>query len=119
MKALKNAAAEKIRGDLRVSLKFFLLISLNGVADLFSSRSMAVSECTPEEEKQLQDEAGLQAPSPLVHGHISSDDSEAEGPEELSDFPSSAAHPRPVAVKPLYPYYLQEGDAGILFFVTE
>ncbi|KAM4740305.1 ataxin-7-like protein 2a [Anableps anableps] len=62
------------------------------------SRSMAVSECTPEEEKQWQDEAGLQAPSPLVHGHISSDDSEAEGPEELSDFPSSTAHPRPVAV---------------------
>ncbi|MED6264518.1 hypothetical protein CHARACLAT_015820, partial [Characodon lateralis] len=61
------------------------------------SRSMAVSEYIPEEEKQWQDEAGLHAPSPLVHGHVSSDDSEAEGPEELSDFTSSTSHPRPGA----------------------
>ncbi|MED6240028.1 hypothetical protein ATANTOWER_014958, partial [Ataeniobius toweri] len=61
------------------------------------SRSMAVSEYIPEEEKQWQDETGLHAPSPLVHGHVSSDDSEAEGPEELSDFTSSTSHPRPGA----------------------
>ncbi|XP_040890994.1 ataxin-7-like protein 2a isoform X2 [Toxotes jaculatrix] len=62
------------------------------------SRSTGVSECTPEEEKQRQDEGSLRAPSPLVHGRISSDESEAEGPEELLEFPSSAAHPRPLAV---------------------
>ncbi|XP_036007386.1 ataxin-7-like protein 2a [Fundulus heteroclitus] len=73
------------------------------------SRSMAVSEFTPEEEKQWQDETGLQAPSPLVHGHISSDDSEAEAPEELSDFPSSTAHPRPIAVCSFGSYSLGHG----------
>ncbi|KAM4588120.1 ataxin-7-like protein 2a isoform 3-T3 [Odontesthes bonariensis] len=62
------------------------------------SRSTAPSECAPEEEKQRQDEARLRAPSPLVHGHISSDESEAEGAEELSDISSSAAHPRPAAM---------------------
>ncbi|XP_032404477.1 LOW QUALITY PROTEIN: ataxin-7-like protein 2a [Xiphophorus hellerii] len=62
------------------------------------SRSMAVSECAPEEEKQWQDEAGLRAPSPLLHGHISTDDSEAEAAEELPDFPSSTTHPTPAAV---------------------
>ncbi|KAM7402790.1 hypothetical protein PAMP_018001 [Pampus punctatissimus] len=62
------------------------------------SRPTAVSENTPEEEKQRQDEGSLRAPSPLVHGRISSDDSEAEGPEEPVEFPSSAAHPRPLAV---------------------
>ncbi|XP_038145113.1 ataxin-7-like protein 2a isoform X2 [Cyprinodon tularosa] len=62
------------------------------------SRSMAMSECAPEEEKQWQDEAGVQGPSPLLHGHISSDDSETEGAEEPADFPSSIAHPRPAEV---------------------
>ncbi|XP_010751374.1 ataxin-7-like protein 2a [Larimichthys crocea] len=62
------------------------------------SRSAAVSESTPEEEKQRQDEGSLRAPSPLVHGRISSDESDAEGPEEPIEFPSSAAHPRPLAV---------------------
>uniref|UniRef100_A0A3P9DGL1 Ataxin 7-like 2a n=1 Tax=Maylandia zebra TaxID=106582 RepID=A0A3P9DGL1_9CICH len=37
-------------------------------------------------------------PSPLVHGRISSDESEAEGNDERAEFPSSAAHPRPAAV---------------------
>ncbi|XP_059185931.1 ataxin-7-like protein 2a isoform X2 [Centropristis striata] len=62
------------------------------------SRPAAVSESNTEEEKQRQDEGSLRAPSPLVHGRISSDESEAEGPEELVEFPSSAAHPRPLAV---------------------
>ncbi|GLD65968.1 ataxin-7-like protein 2 [Lates japonicus] len=62
------------------------------------SRSTGVSECTPEEEKQRQDEGSLRAPSPLVHGPISSDESEAEGLEEPLEFPSSATHPRPLAV---------------------
>ncbi|XP_067359926.1 ataxin-7-like protein 2a isoform X2 [Channa argus] len=62
------------------------------------SRSPAVSDCTSEEEKQRQDEGSLRAPSPLVHGRISSDESDAEGPEETIDFPFSAAHPRPLAV---------------------
>lgn len=69
---------------------------------LFCSRSTAASEFTPEEEKQRQDEAGLRAPSPLIHGHISSDESETEGPEEVSEFPSSSAHPRPASVSRLY-----------------
>ncbi|XP_041811852.1 ataxin-7-like protein 2a [Chelmon rostratus] len=62
------------------------------------SRSTTVSESTTEEEKQWQDEGSLRAPSPLVHGRISSDESEAEGPEEPIEFSSSAAHPRPLAV---------------------
>ncbi|XP_039972114.1 ataxin-7-like protein 2a isoform X1 [Xiphias gladius] len=62
------------------------------------SRSTGVSECTQEEEKQRQDEGSLRAPSPLVHGRISSDESEGEGPEEPLEFPSSDAHPRPIAV---------------------
>lgn len=61
-----------------------------------------MSESTPEEEKQRQDEGSLRAPSPLVHGRISSDESDAEGPEEPIEFPSSAAHPRPLAVRGLY-----------------
>ncbi|XP_068998494.1 ataxin-7-like protein 2a [Embiotoca jacksoni] len=61
------------------------------------SRS-TVPESTSEEEKQRQDEASFQTPSPLVHGRISSEESEAEGPEEPAEFPSSTAHPRPVAV---------------------
>uniref|UniRef100_A0A8C9YX30 Ataxin 7-like 2a n=1 Tax=Sander lucioperca TaxID=283035 RepID=A0A8C9YX30_SANLU len=56
------------------------------------------SEGNTEEEKQRQDEGSLGAPSPLVHGRISSDESEGEGPEEPVEFPSSAAHPRPLAV---------------------
>ncbi|TDH13540.1 hypothetical protein EPR50_G00033940 [Perca flavescens] len=56
------------------------------------------SEGNTEEEKQRQDEGSFGAPSPLVHGRISSDESEAEGPEEPIEFPSSAAHPRPLAV---------------------
>lgn len=65
---------------------------------LFCSRSTGVSECTLEEEKQRQDEGSLRALSPLVHGPISSDESEAEGLEEPLEFPSSATHPRPLAV---------------------
>ncbi|XP_040926708.1 ataxin-7-like protein 2a isoform X2 [Betta splendens] len=62
------------------------------------SRSTAVSNCTPEEEKQCQDEGGPQAPSPLVQGRISSDESDAEGPEEPIELPFSTAHPKPLAV---------------------
>nr|XP_020473533.1 ataxin-7-like protein 2 [Monopterus albus] len=62
------------------------------------SRSAAVSECTPEEEKRQQDDGCLRAPSPLVYGRISSDESETEGPEEPLEFPFSTAHPRPLAV---------------------
>ncbi len=69
---------------------------------LFRSRSTAVSESTPEEEKQRQDEGSVRAPSPLVHGRISSEESEAEGPEEPIELPSSAAHPKPVAVSSLF-----------------
>lgn len=65
---------------------------------MFYSRPTAVSNCTPEEEKQCQDEGGLQAHSPLVHGRISSDESDAEGPEEPIEFPFSTAHPKPLAV---------------------
>ncbi|KAK1901367.1 Ataxin-7-like protein 2 [Dissostichus eleginoides] len=60
------------------------------------SRPSSVSESNTEDEQQ--DEGGVRAPSPLVHGKISSDESEAEGPEEPVEFPSSAAHPRPLAV---------------------
>lgn len=69
---------------------------------LFYSRSVGVSESPPEEEKQRQDEGSVRAPSPLVHGRISSDESEAEGPEEPVEFPSSATHPKPLAVSRLY-----------------
>ncbi|XP_068170957.1 ataxin-7-like protein 2a [Antennarius striatus] len=62
------------------------------------SRSTAVSESIPEEEKQRQDEGGHRAPSPLVYGRISSDESEMEATEDPPDFPSSATHPRPLAV---------------------
>ncbi|KAM9859084.1 ataxin-7-like protein 2a [Aulostomus maculatus] len=62
------------------------------------SRSTTVSDTTPEDEKQRQEEGSLLAPSPLVHGRISSDESEAEGSEEPVEFSSSAAHPRPLAV---------------------
>uniref|UniRef100_A0A8C2Z1S8 Ataxin 7-like 2a n=1 Tax=Cyclopterus lumpus TaxID=8103 RepID=A0A8C2Z1S8_CYCLU len=62
------------------------------------SRPSALSESNIEEDKQRQEEGSLRAPSPLVHGRISSDESEAEGPEEPVEFPSSAAHPRPIAV---------------------
>ncbi|XP_077430305.1 ataxin-7-like protein 2a [Vanacampus margaritifer] len=62
------------------------------------SRSTAVSENTPEDDRLAQDEASLRAPSPLVHGTISSDESEAEGAEDPVEFPSSAAHPRPIAM---------------------
>ncbi|XP_051270951.1 ataxin-7-like protein 2a isoform X1 [Dicentrarchus labrax] len=62
------------------------------------SRPTAVSESSPEEEKQRQDEGSLRAPSPLVHGRISSDESEAESPDEPVEFSSSAAHPKPLAV---------------------
>ncbi|XP_056131116.1 ataxin-7-like protein 2a [Lampris incognitus] len=58
----------------------------------------ASSESAPEEEKLWQDEGSHRAPSPLIHGRISSDESEGEGPEELSEYPSSASHPRPLAV---------------------
>ncbi|KAM9365234.1 ataxin-7-like protein 2a [Pholidichthys leucotaenia] len=62
------------------------------------SRPTAVSESAPEEEQQRQEEASRRSPSPLIHRRISSDESETEGPEEPTDFPSSTAHPRPVAM---------------------
>ncbi|CAJ1051845.1 ataxin-7-like protein 2a [Xyrichtys novacula] len=62
------------------------------------SRSTAASESTPEEEKPRQEEGSVRAPSPLVHGRISSDESDAEGAEEHVEFSSSATHPRPLAV---------------------
>lgn len=70
--------------------------------NLFCSRSTMVSESGTEEEKQRQDDRGFRAPSPLVHGRISSDESEAEGPEDPVEFPSSAAHPKPLAVSRFY-----------------
>lgn len=69
---------------------------------VFSSWSTAVVESAPEEESQRLDEGNPRVPSPLVHGRISSDESEAEGNDERADFPSSAAHPRPVAVRGPY-----------------
>lgn len=57
-----------------------------------------MSESAPEEEKQRQDDGSIRAPSPLVHGRISSDESDAERHEETIEFQSSAAHPKPVAV---------------------
>ncbi|XP_011473519.1 ataxin-7-like protein 2 isoform X1 [Oryzias latipes] len=62
------------------------------------SRSTSAAECTIEEEKQRQEEAVLRTPSPLIHKHISSDESEAEDAEELSEFSSSSSHPRPAAL---------------------
>lgn len=72
------------------------MFKLNKMLILSCSRS--VPECNSEDEKQLLDEAPVQIPSPLVPGNISSEDSEAEEPEELSEFPVSTAHPRPIAV---------------------
>lgn len=66
------------------------------------SRSTSAAECTIEEEKQRQEEAVLRTPSPLIHKHISSDESEAEDAEELSEFSSSSSHPRPAAVSRLH-----------------
>ncbi|XP_061583965.1 ataxin-7-like protein 2a isoform X2 [Cololabis saira] len=73
------------------------------------SRSTAASECSPEEEKQRPDEAGPRAPSPLVTGHISSDESEAEAADELSELPSSTTHPRPAAVCSFGSHWLGHG----------
>uniref|UniRef100_A0A3Q4IB63 Ataxin 7-like 2a n=1 Tax=Neolamprologus brichardi TaxID=32507 RepID=A0A3Q4IB63_NEOBR len=53
-----------------------------------------------EEESQRAEEGNPRVPSPLVHGRISSDESEAEGNDERAEFPSSAAHPRPAAKIP-------------------
>eukprot|EP00063_Salmo_salar_P048327 XP_014023162.1 PREDICTED: ataxin-7-like protein 2 [Salmo salar] len=61
------------------------------------SRSRASSESAPEEEKPRQEEGSTQAPSPLTHGRISSDESEGEGPEEPIEYPSSSWHPKPAA----------------------
>uniref|UniRef100_A0A8C8HWV3 Ataxin 7-like 2a n=1 Tax=Oncorhynchus tshawytscha TaxID=74940 RepID=A0A8C8HWV3_ONCTS len=64
------------------------------------SRSRASSESAPEEEKPCQEEGSTQAPSPLTHGRISSDESEGEGgegPEEPIEYPSSSWHPKPAA----------------------
>lgn len=65
---------------------------------VFFSRPTAVSDGSAEEEKQRQDEGSLRAPSPLVYGRISSDESDAEAPEEPIEFPFSAVHPKPLAV---------------------
>uniref|UniRef100_A0A3Q4N6F2 Ataxin 7-like 2a n=1 Tax=Neolamprologus brichardi TaxID=32507 RepID=A0A3Q4N6F2_NEOBR len=62
----------------------------------------AVVESAPEEESQRAEEGNPRVPSPLVHGRISSDESEAEGNDERAEFPSSAAHPRPAAVRRPY-----------------
>ncbi|XP_077459093.1 ataxin-7-like protein 2a isoform X1 [Stigmatopora argus] len=62
------------------------------------SCSTAFSESTPEDDGQVQNEGCIRAPSPLVHGTISSDESEAEGVEDPVEFPSSASHPRPLAM---------------------
>ncbi|CAI5689196.1 ataxin-7-like protein 2a isoform X1 [Oreochromis niloticus] len=73
------------------------------------SWSTAVVESAPEEESQRLDEGNPRVPSPLVHGRISSDESEAEGNDERADFPSSAAHPRPVAVCSFGSHVLGQG----------
>lgn len=70
----------------------------NLLPSLRRSRSPAVGESSPEEETQRADEGSARAPSPLVHGRISSDDSDSEVHEETLDFHSSASHPRPLAV---------------------
>nr|XP_057934904.1 ataxin-7-like protein 2a [Doryrhamphus excisus] len=62
------------------------------------SRSTGVSDNTAEDDRQMQDEGNLRASSPLVHGTISSDESDADGSEEPIEFSSSAAHPRPLAM---------------------
>lgn len=67
-----------------------------------SSWPTAVVESAPEEESQRAEEGNPRVPSPLVHGRISSDESEAEGNDERAEFPSSAAHPRPAAVRRPY-----------------
>ncbi|XP_041744518.1 ataxin-7-like protein 2 [Coregonus clupeaformis] len=59
------------------------------------SRSRASSESAPED-KPCQEDGS--APSPLTQGRISSDESEGEGPEEPSEYPSSSWHPKPAAV---------------------
>lgn len=81
----------------------FVFMGVFSKLNLFCSRSTVVSESGTEEEKQQrQDDGGFRAPSPLVHGRISSDESEAEGPEDPVEFPSSAAHPKPLAVNRFY-----------------
>ncbi|XP_061906048.1 ataxin-7-like protein 2a [Entelurus aequoreus] len=61
-------------------------------------RSTGVSDGTAEDNRQLQEEGNLRAPSPLIHGTISSDESDPEGSEEPVEFSSSATHPRPLAM---------------------
>lgn len=73
------------------------------------SRSPAVGESSPEEETQRADEGSARAPSPLVHGRISSDDSDSEVHEETLDFQSSASHPRPLAVCSFGSHVLGQG----------
>lgn len=80
----------------------FVFMGVLSKLNLFCSRSTVVSESGTEVEKQRQDDGGFRAPSPLVHGRISSDESEAEGPEDPVEFPSSAAHPKPLAVSRFY-----------------
>ena len=66
------------------------------------SRSRASSESAPDEEMSRHDDgSSLGAPSPLVQGPLSSDDSDVEGAEEPAPYPSSSSHPRPLAVRPL------------------
>ncbi|XP_061689158.1 ataxin-7-like protein 2a [Syngnathoides biaculeatus] len=62
------------------------------------SCSTAVSESTLENDRQLQTYGKLRAPSPLVIGTISSDESEAERAANPIEFQSSSAHPRPLAM---------------------
>ncbi|XP_046881738.1 ataxin-7-like protein 2a [Hypomesus transpacificus] len=61
------------------------------------SRSRTSSESALEEDKPRQEESGVGALSPLTYGRISSDESEADGSDELAEYPSSATHPKPLA----------------------
>ncbi|KAJ7999463.1 hypothetical protein DPEC_G00194690 [Dallia pectoralis] len=61
------------------------------------SRSRVSSESATEEDRPRQ-EGGTRAPSPLVHGHISSDESDEDCSEETIEYPSSSWHPKPAAV---------------------
>ena len=63
------------------------------------SRSRTSSESALEEDKPRQEESGVGALSPLTYGRISSDESEADGSDELAEYPSSATHPKPLAVR--------------------
>lgn len=89
--------------SIRPSVSSEDLLKRASLPALCCSRSTSVSHSAPEEERQRPEDGASRAPSPLVHGRISSDESEAEGPEEHYEFSSSAAHPRPVVVSRRFP----------------